>query len=137
MANGDSPEARAFLAEHIESFEELEVLSFLHDHRDTARTADEIAASIGLRGSIVETALAALRQRRLVDRSSEGRTQRHSLAALEPETMRGLVALVQTYRDDRLEILKLMNAIAFERIRNAAIRTFADAFVVGKGKKDG
>jgi hypothetical protein len=46
-------------------------------------------------------------------------------------------ALVRAYDQNRLEIVKLMNANAIQRLRNAALKTFADAFILGGKKKDG
>jgi hypothetical protein len=44
-------------------------------------------------------------------------------------------ALVREYDESPLNIIHLMNTNAFDRVRSAAARTFADAFVIDPKKK--
>ena len=48
-----------------------------------------------------------------------------------------LARLVEVYEEQPIEIIKLMSANAIERVRTAALRAFADAFVLHKGKDNG
>ena len=45
--------------------------------------------------------------------------------------------LARAYKDQPMPVIKLMSANAIERVRTAALRTFADAFLIRKDKKDG
>jgi len=48
-----------------------------------------------------------------------------------------LARLVEVYEEQPIEIIKLMSTNAIERVRTAALRAFADAFVLHKGKDNG
>jgi DNA-binding transcriptional ArsR family regulator len=131
-----SDDVRAFLREHIESYEQLEVLLLLQRESLHPWTADSLGVRLHVAPSVLGEALISLRGRRLVESSFDGGEEHYRLAAdvAGNETL-GRVATL--YASHAVEIIKLMSAHSIERIRTAALRAFADAFVFRKDKRNG
>src|SRR5690348_7119132 len=127
---------RAFLREYIDSFESLEVLLLLHRER-TAWTADELGRRFKIRAPVIDDALASLVRAGLVNTPERSVLTAYRYAD-EDLVRDALIALLErTYRDEPIKIMQLMSANAIERLRNGAIRAFADAFVFRKDKGRG
>jgi hypothetical protein len=127
-----SDDVNTLLRDCIESFEQLEVLLLLHRTPGQPWTADAVSTATPLKLSldVAEEALAHLRRWKLVE--GEARIYRYNPANRLDATVRALAAV---YEDDRLEVMKIMNQNAIERVRTSALRAFADSFFVGKGGK--
>src|SRR5688500_5190852 len=65
-------EVSQFIAEHITSIEQLEVLLFLHGRTDKARSAAEIATELYIHPESTASRLADLELRGLVARDQDG-----------------------------------------------------------------
>lgn len=127
---------RAFLRDYVDSFESLEVLLLLHRER-TARTADELGRHFKIRAPVIDDALASLVRAGLVNTPERSVLTAYRYAD-EDLVRDALIALLErTYRDEPIKIMQLMSANAIERLRNGAIRAFADAFVFRKDKGRG
>jgi len=131
----DLPEdVRALLKEHIESYEQLETLLLLRRERYEQWTAEGLAARLRVRAELIESALGGLKASGLVEVT---RTL-PSCFAYRPASS-GLDAaagrLEREYVERPILIIQLMSANAIERLRTAALHTFADAFVLKKGKR--
>lgn len=126
---------RAFLRDHIESYEQLEILLLLRRRPGEALTARALMDRMELPRDTVEESLDGLARAGCVTAGARsGEPVRYAPRdATLAATIDGLAA---AYEDSRLAIIKLMSANAIERVRSAAIHTFADAFVIGR-KKDG
>ncbi|HEY3654078.1 MAG TPA: hypothetical protein VGL34_03735 [Steroidobacteraceae bacterium] len=131
-----SDEVRAFLREHIETYEELEVLLLLQREAQGPWTADLLAARLHITPAALGEALTALRGRRFVESLSVRAEEHYRLPAdvARNETLSRLAGL---YASHTIEIIKLMSSNSIERIRTAALRSFADAFLFRKDKKNG
>jgi DNA-binding IclR family transcriptional regulator len=131
-----SDDVRAFLRENIESYEELEVLLLLQRESVGPWNARALAARLHLPAPLLHEALGALRSRKLVDRWFDGTEECYRLAA-DMAANETLASLATLYASHAVEIIKLMSTHSIERIRTAALRSFADAFVFRKDKKNG
>jgi hypothetical protein len=131
-----SDDVRAFLREYIESYEQLEVLLLLQREPSHPWTTDSLGTQLHIAPSALGDALIALRSRRLLESSLKGSEEHYRLVAdvAGNETLGRIATL---YTENAVEIIKLMSADSIERIRTAALRTFADAFVFRKDKKNG
>lgn len=89
-----------------------------------------------MRTFIIEEAIEHLRRRGLVDVPPGAERDSYRYAPYKPELGKVVDALARAYDEDRLGVMNLMNVNAIERVRNQALRTFAEAFVVGR-KKNG
>lgn len=130
------PEVRALLFECIDSFEQLEVLVFLHAERARSFSAPALAETLRFPPDAVATALHALVTRRLIEALAGASPKRFRF---DPRSERALAveALASCWAAHRYEIVRLLGTYAMERVRNSAARAFADAFLIGRKKKDG
>lgn len=125
------------LAEKITSFEQLEILLLLRRHQGEALSAVSTAHRLRISDGAAEEAMAHLHRHGLVaERGEDGSAlfSYHPGNAALAQTVDQLAAL---YEQNSLVVIKQMSANSLERVRMEAIRTFADAFLIGKGKKNG
>ena len=127
---------RAFLRDHVEAYEHLEVLLLVCRHGDRPWTPAEIAGVLNLPVAIVSDALTHLRTRRLMERLP-GVADSFSYRPESSENAECVAALRQVYETDRLSIIEAMSTNALERLRTSTIRAFADAFRLRGGRDDG
>lgn len=126
---------RVFLTEYVESYEQLEALLLLHARHDQAWSAAEVAAALHIDDPLATRALDELSGHGIVEVSGEAQYPRYRAGA--DDELRRLVDLVARANvENRLEVVRLMHLNAIKRMRAAAARTFADAFLVRR-KKNG
>lgn len=127
------------LRDRVETYEQLEVLLALHATPHRPWHADALAEALRTSAELVAAALAGLVAGGLVATSGTGlRTEyRYAPDPERPDDAAAVDALATAYATQRLELVKLMSANAIERVRAAAARTFADAFLLKGGRKDG
>jgi DNA-binding IscR family transcriptional regulator len=130
-------EVQAFLRDHIESYEQLEILLLLWRERVAVWTVEHISARLRIPAPLAAAALASLSASRLVesrdDQPEPGLAYAPATATLDEIVNR----LAGAYANKPIEIIKLMSANAIQRVRTAALQAFADAFVLRKGQDDG
>lgn len=136
MTDFVSDDVRAFLREYIESYEELEVLLLLQRESPHPSTGPSLGARLHIDPSVVEAVLIALGNRKLVESAVDRGAKCYQLPAVVAGNQT-LGRLATLYTSNPIEIIKLMSAHSIERIRTAALRAFADAFVFRKDKKNG
>jgi hypothetical protein len=126
---------RALLRDHIESYEQLEMLLLLRGRPNGTWNLGELAERLHAPSEELEQGLRGLEAAGCIaQRTPGGDVFRYAPRdALQAAAIDRLAA---AYEERPLAIIKLMNANAIERVRTAAISTFADAFVLGR-KKDG
>lgn len=133
---GDLPEdVRALLHEHIESYEQLETLLLLRRERHGEWTGRAVAERLRVREELIETGLASLEASGLVQ-SDGGTSARFAYRPASPRLETAVGRLEREYAQRPILIIQLMSANAIERLRTAALHTFADAFVLKKKDKD-
>jgi hypothetical protein len=125
-------DVRALLHEHIESYEQLEVLLLLRRERYAEWTVAGLAARLHVPAELIASALARLEAAGLATVTCAPPTPRF---AYRPTSF-GLDAaagrLDREYAERPIRIIQLMSANAIDRMRTAALHTFADAFVLKK-----
>jgi hypothetical protein len=130
---GQPPAFITLLDEHIETFEELEVVIALIRRAGRSATATQLAADARLPGQDVSVAVDRLKGSGLIELAPPDRL---TLALSNPRYAIGLQQLEVEYATNRTRIMSLMTANALRRVRTSAIRTFARAFLLGT-KDDG
>jgi hypothetical protein len=139
--SSDLPEdVRRLLQEHIESYEQLEILLLLRRVRYEAWTSASLATRLRINEALVAPALASLRAAGLLGAdTSDDPAAQPPRYAYRPSSS-GLDATVgildREYAERPISIIKLMSANSIERVRTAALHTFADAFVLNRKDKD-
>jgi hypothetical protein len=117
-----TPEVRSFVAEHIDSAEQLEILLLLHRDPDRRWTAQEVSQAI-----YTVPASALMRLERLVAEgfaTSSGEADPTYVYEPRSDEMRRQVeALSEAFRKDRVAVIKLI----FSRPPDP-LQSFADAF---------
>jgi DNA-binding GntR family transcriptional regulator len=127
---------RAFLREHVSSYEELEALLLLVRQPGQALTESEVATALNVGTDAITPALERLA-------SLEGLlsvTERAGLVYYQFAPKTAQLAelsrkLLQLHAEQRLTLVQMMSANALERVRGAAMRRLADAFKLERPKK--
>lgn len=129
-------DVRALLHEHIESYEQLEVLLLLRRERHDACTVTALAARLHLREELVAAALEALKAGGLVAATGAPPEVRFAYRPASSGIDAAAGRLEREYAERPIRIIQLMSANAIDRVRTAALHTFADAFVLKKKDTD-
>lgn len=133
----DLPEdVRGLVHEHIESYEQLEVLLLLRRERYEQWTVAGLAARLHIREELIASAVDGLKSSGLV--AATGTASEAHLAYRPASSGIDAAAgrLEREYADRPIRIIQLMSANAIDRVRTAALHTFADAFVLKKKDND-
>ena len=126
---------QTFLRQHIETYEQLEVLLLLRERADPGWDVRAIANQLRLAESAVRDALVALQGKGLVTGGLEPGTGAEY--ARGREHVDQIVAeLIDTYATRTLEVMRAMTANSIARLRANAAGTF-DAVLSGQKKDDG
>lgn len=128
-----SASLRELLATRVDTFEKLDMVVALAGSPHHSLDIDTLAERLGCSRPIVRQTVGELRKAMLVDLTSRGAAQLMSLNEIDRRTLDELVAV---YRADRAVIVHILGELAMRRIRGMAARAFADAFVLGKRKKE-
>jgi hypothetical protein len=134
MDDSISAEVRAFLLEHVHSYEQLEALILMQQHPALDWTADSLGERLRISTESAGEALHQMWTRLLLDCTS-GSPLRYRLRSADVRS--AVQSIADLYTQNRLAVIGLMNANAIERVRTGAMRDFANAFVFGQRKKDG
>ncbi len=129
-------DVRALLHEHIESYEQLETLLLLRRERYEQWTSAGLAARLRVQGELIETALTGRRASGLGAAAGGAAPTRFSYRPASSGIDAAVGRLEREYAERPILIIQLMSANAIERLRTAALHTFADAFVLNKKGDD-
>jgi DNA-binding IclR family transcriptional regulator len=125
-------DARTLLRTSVNTYERLAVLQLLEQEAPRPWTVRELSERLQLGAQLVEDALNALHVCGLV--GTPAATEGSVYSPADPATRMAAERLLRVYRDQPHRIIHLLSGYAIERVRTAALRAFADAFVIGKGK---
>jgi hypothetical protein len=130
-------DVRAFLRQHIETYEELEVLTVMHHGGDVAWIAEEVAAKLRLSVLAAQEILDGLTRRGILEVGVGAPTRSYRVDRRDPARAALVERVARAYVDSRLAIVKLMTAHAIDRMRTSALERFSDAFLLGgRGRDD-
>jgi predicted ArsR family transcriptional regulator len=136
VAADPNTDVRDFVQQHVESYEQLEVLLLLCRKRDVSWTAATVGEALRISTLMAAKALDDLCREKLVDHLQVGRQTSYTFRPASSRLASTIELLLKQYDDNPLDVIHLMNEKAMDRVRSAAARTFADAFVLEpkKGK---
>jgi hypothetical protein len=124
------------LHERIQSIEALEAILLMRSDPGRAWTNDELAAVLGINPTIARSAAQELLEKDLCVHDAPG-PRRFRYSCPDQDTAEALDELARIYLERRMEILVFISRLAISRVRNEALRTFAQAFRISEKKKDG
>lgn len=120
-----SVEVRDFIARHIVSIEQLEVLLLLAETEERDWTAGELNERLRSQEASIAKWLVALQALQMVTATDE----RFRFAPAGAELRRQVAALAEAYRSRRIKVIELI----FSK-PNETLRSFVDAFDLRKRK---
>jgi DNA-binding HxlR family transcriptional regulator len=123
------PPVRQFIADHIDSVMQLEVLLLLAAERQRAWTANDLAELLRIDPTWVDAQLRAMAAAGLVAQQADPAAFRFDPRT--PELAQAVDELAKTYADRRVTVIGLIFAKPMDKIRS-----FADAFRIRKDKTD-
>lgn len=127
---GISAEVRTFLADHIDSVLELELLLLLRANPQRSWTRAELAHELKIDAAWAAEQLDRLAARKMLDRSNEAEP-RYRYAPATPAMDTTIAAVADTYASHRVTVIGLI----FSK-PTSTLRSFADAFRIRKEKTD-
>jgi hypothetical protein len=125
------------LHEHIESYEQLEMLLLMRGDKATSWTEATLSERLHVALSLTQAALEGLESAGLVEARAHEGGKHYSYLCQSDDVETTINRLAAAYRDNPIPIVKVMSANSLERLRTAALRTFADAFILRKDKDRG
>ena len=135
-AQGIPQEVKAFIAEHIDSVMQLEVLLLLHKSPQQSFNASDLARELRIDPAWAQNQLADLTARGLLVQPTAtpdgGSEPQYRYQARTPELHRAVTGLAQEYADRRVTVISLIFSKPVDKIRS-----FADAFRIRKDRSDG
>ena len=132
-----SPELKSFLRGWITSYEQLQTLLLLRQRRGESLSAPFVAGALHVSETVATEGLDHLCHVSLVEVRVTGETRVFKYAPGSIHLGNLVDQLADAWDRNLLAVMNLMSANAIERVRTGAIRTFADAFLVGRKKTDG
>ena len=126
MAEDFPDDVRQFLAEHISSVAQLEVLLLLRGARERQWTAEDVGKALYTTPEMVAAQLEELRARGLLTAAGDG-AARYQYWPASPELDARTERLEQTYRERRVAVITAIYSQPLDKVR-----TFADAFRLRK-----
>ena len=129
MAESDIPEdVQVLLREAACTYEALEVIQLLQADPTCSWTAQEASAKLKFPAGPTAHALERLAIAGVLSRQGRAAEPAYAFAPKDQSTAQTLRRLAECYREQRLDIVRLLSAGALERVRSAALHRFADAF---------
>jgi len=138
MFRGESelPEdVRTLLRTRVETLEQLEILRLVHSEPNMNWSLAELGERLRIAAPLVAGAVKALQSGGLIACPTAGAGSVYSPA--DPAIKAAAERLLQEYRERPMRIMQLISTYAIERVRTAALRAFADAFVIRKDADGG
>lgn len=136
MGDASDIDLRSFLLEHVEDLEEFEILLCLYEHAgDAGMNLDDVTAAVRVPSVTIRSSLERLAARGLISCTAIApAVYRFDAPSADREAFSRVAA---AYRDNPLEVMRIMTSIAVERVRTAAVQRFADCFRFGGPKTRG
>ena len=137
------PNVRAFVAAHIDSVVQLEVLLLLFGSPDHARTAEEIARELRIDPAWVQSQLEQLCTRGLLNCEDSTSSPAYQYKPRTAELQDAVAGLAKAYNDRRVTVISLIYSKppapppATEPSGSDPLKSFADAFRLRKDNRNG
>ena len=136
MVSESLPEdVQELLRAHVESYEHLAILLLVYRDPERHWSAADLAVALGIAEQLADSAVAALYSGGLLRIHSQAAATRYQYATAGANAA-AVARLALEYSENPAGIAKFLSANAIGRLRGAALRAFADAFVLKKKDPD-
>jgi hypothetical protein len=125
------------LQEQIGGYEHLQTLRVFFRNRSEAWTPARIAGVLNVSEELAANTLAELAHGGLIRVEYVEHEPAYTYPATDASIAETVERLMVLYEANPIAVMRLVNANAIERVRRGAGRAFADAFVLGRKKRDG
>lgn len=125
-----------FMADYIQTYEQLEALLWFFSHRGEAIAGSSLARTLRIHEARLEEAIDRLVATGFLapDPGSPGLTR---YEPADHELDASVRALAAFYEQNRFEVVRIMAENSIQRLRKSALHTFAGCFLLGKPGKHG
>ena len=127
-----SPELRRLLETKLDTYEKLELVVVLAKQANMEALATDLARELQVGDDVLNRFAAEVARSGLVEITGE----RIRLVA-RAEDLATIAEGTRLFESDPRRVMSLLSAIALDRIRGMAARSFADAFTLRKKKDNG
>lgn len=124
------------LRERVTSYDVLEILMFLHAHRDEAWNKARLGERIYVPLDHIAEALEMLTRHDLLVREAGTNSPLYRYGASDPLND-AVEELARLFVEQRALIMSVMSANSIERVRSKVATAFANAFILSKKPEDG
>ena len=131
-----SPEVEKILSTCVATHEALQTLLRLKSEPHRTWRADDLATALNIEIDLARRTLQSLVDGGMLLTDTSSNPPGYRYAPSSPALAGVAHELQQTWLQQPLEIIRVMNSNAIARTRTKAIRVFADAFILSKGRKD-
>ncbi|HKT72970.1 MAG TPA: hypothetical protein VJQ47_08785 [Steroidobacteraceae bacterium] len=128
-------QVQSLLRAYVYSYEHLAVLLWVQREPGREWSAQDLASNLQLLPQLVEAAAKDLAAAGLLVVEPPMDVPHYRYTA-EGATAAGVITLALEYAENPARVIQFLNASAIERVRNSALRAFADAFVLNKRGRD-
>jgi hypothetical protein len=129
-----SKDVDALLKSQVGSYEQLAILLRAHLDPDRTWSIQELSETLLVPMTLAENATRELHTSGLL-MSVDGSPTRFRFAPNAGGSA-AVARLAREYHENPIEVIKALSTNAIERLRTAAVRAFADAFVLKKKDRD-
>ena len=126
-----SPRVQQFIADHVDSVMQLEVLLLLAEHRGRVWTSADLAQQLRIDPAWVDAQLRSMAAGGLIVALEGAPGGQFRFEPRTPELSQAVDELARAYADRRVTVIGLIFAKPLDKIRS-----FADAFRIRKDKAD-
>jgi hypothetical protein len=132
--DGLGERALALLQSGVESYEQLLILLHTHGSHPREWSAEDLSTHLNMSPAIIQHALQRLEAGHLLGRRSMHGADRYAYSPSNAALEQAVADLARVYGQNPLLIIRVMSNNAIQRVRTAALRTFADAFLLRRDK---
>jgi len=129
------PEVLALLDERLAGLHELKALLLLHRDPSRAWSPSSVAADLRWPEQWGQTALDNLVAAGLLFGVGDGLERQFSYRPTTPELDTAVAALAEIHGEDGLDVIRLLNSKAFDRIRSS-VSALGDAIATARNRTD-
>jgi len=130
MPDSIEPDVRRFIAIHITSVAQLELLLLLRDHPENYWSCEDVAKQLYVSAEVTASLLVRMESQQLL-RAAENQPLRFKYAPASAQLEQAVTGVADLYQQRRVTVISLIYSEPIDKLRS-----FADAFRLRKPKEE-